>query len=137
MGSAAKSRIVDVNGNHLRIVHNDGWENIITGHRTTRDKTTGTRIQPVAPNTDRQTVEDIYHGDDLGARIVDELVGDMMRKWIRLTVSMADDAEADDAGVPAENAVQEGEGIGDVGAAGLELENSPHALEPGRPLRRP
>lgn len=96
MGIVAKSRIVDVNGNHLRIVHNDGWENIITGHRTTRDKTTGTRIQPVAPNTDRQTVEDIYHGDDLGARIVDELVGDMLRKWVRLTVSMTDDAEADE-----------------------------------------
>lgn len=94
MALAYQSKIVDHRGRHLRLVA-DGWENTITGHRTTRDKLTGSEIKAVAPNTDRQTVEDIYHGDDLGARIVDELVGDMVRKWIRLNVSMGDSVEAE------------------------------------------
>lgn len=95
MALTHQSKIVDSRGRHLRVV-NDGWENTITGHRTSRDKLTGTRIQTVSPSTDRQTYEDIYHGDDLGARIVDELVGDMLRKWIRLNVTMREDGEADD-----------------------------------------
>ena len=95
MAVAYTSKILDHRGKHLRVV-SDGWENPLTGHRTSRDKTTGTRIQPVAPSTDRQSLEDIYHGDDLGARIVDELVGDMLRKWIRLNVSMSDNSDADE-----------------------------------------
>ena len=88
------SKIVDSRGRHLRVV-SDGWENTITGHRTTRDKLTGTQVQAVAPSTDRQTLEDIYHGDDLGARMVDELVGDMLRKWIRLSVTLTEQSDAE------------------------------------------
>lgn len=91
------SKIVDNRGRHLRVIsQQDGWENTITGHRTARDKITGARIQSVAPSTDRQSLEDIYHGDDLGARIVDELVGEMLRKWIRLNVTMGDRADVED-----------------------------------------
>lgn len=96
MAIGQASKIVDARGRRLRVIKTDaGWENLTTGHRTTRDKLTATRIKPVAPSTDRQTYEDIYHGDYLGARIVDELVGDMVRKWIRINVSMADDSDAD------------------------------------------
>ena len=94
MALAYNSKIVDHRGQHLRVV-SDGWQNPTTGHRTARDKIAANEIAPVAPNTDRQTLEDIYHGDDLGARIVDELVGDMLRKWMRLGVTMRDDADSD------------------------------------------
>lgn len=103
MAIGHQSKIVDSRGRHLRVV-SDGWENTYTGHRTSRDKLSATAMQVVAPNTDRQTVEDIYHGDDLGARMVDELVGDMLRKWIRLTVTMSENAEADE-NVEASNAM--------------------------------
>lgn len=93
MAMTFQSRIVDNRGQHLRVV-TDGWSNLTTGHRTTRDKVTATQIDPVAPSTDCQRFEDIYHGDDLGSRIVDELVDEMLRKWFRLQVTMRDDAEA-------------------------------------------
>lgn len=95
MAVGHKTKIVDSRGNHLRVVA-DGWENTITGHRTARDKLSGTRVQAVEPSVNRQRYEDIYHGDDLGGRIVDELVGDMVRKWVRLNVSMSDAADASD-----------------------------------------
>jgi len=95
MAFAHQSKIVDSRGRHLRVVHGDGWENAYTGHGTTRDKLTAGQIQPVAPSTDWQTWDDLYHGDDLAARIVDELVDDMMRKWIRLQVTMREDGDAD------------------------------------------
>ena len=98
MAIGQTSRIVDNRGRHLRVLprHDGAYENLTTGHGTTRDKTSATRIKAVTPSTDRQTFEDIYHGDDLGARIVDELVDDMLRKWIRLSVTMRDDGEADE-----------------------------------------
>jgi phage-related protein (TIGR01555 family) len=64
-------------------------------HRTSRDKTSANRMQATAPSTDWQTYEDIYHGDDLGGRIVDELVEDMTRKGFRLNVTMRDDADSE------------------------------------------
>jgi phage-related protein (TIGR01555 family) len=95
MSLMVKSKVLDSRGRNVRLrVVNDAWENPYTGHRTARDKLSQSRAQSVDPSTDRQTYEDIYHGDDLGARIVDELVEDMVRKWIRLGVTMRDDADA-------------------------------------------
>lgn len=96
MALAHQSKIVDHRGQHLRVVSTDGWQNQTTGHRTSRDKTSANEIGAVAPNVNRQRMEDIYHGDDLGARIVDELVGDMVRKWVRLNVTLRDGASADE-----------------------------------------
>lgn len=96
MPMTIKSKLVDPRGRdiHLQVV-TDGYENPITGHRTSRDKLSANRTKAVAPSTDRQTYEDIYFGDDLGARMVDELIEDMTRKWFRLQVTMADDADAE------------------------------------------
>ncbi|KPL08937.1 hypothetical protein AMJ85_07485 [candidate division BRC1 bacterium SM23_51] len=95
MAIGQQSQIVDSRGRHLRVVaRSDAYENTLTGHGTDRDKTSSTRIKPVSPSTDRQTWEDIYHGDDLGARMVDELVDEMLRRWIRLNVTMRDDADS-------------------------------------------
>ena len=94
MGLAYTSKIVDSNGRHLRVV-NDGWENTYTGHRTARDKTLANQIKSVDPSTNWQEYEDTYHGDDLAARCVDELVADMLRKWIRLQVVMTDETDSD------------------------------------------
>jgi len=105
MALTFQSKIVNNRGEHLRVV-NDGWANPVTGHRTSRDKTSANEIKPVAPSTDYQRFEDIYHGDDLGGRIVDELVSDMVRKWIRLNVTMRDDADADDNVQAASDMVQ-------------------------------
>jgi phage-related protein (TIGR01555 family) len=90
-----ETKIVDTRGRHLRIVR-DGWQNELTGHRTSRDKTRATQIEPVLPSTNYQEYEDIYHGDDLGGRMVDELVEDMLRKDPVLSVSMTDDASTDE-----------------------------------------
>ena len=105
MGFSAESKVVDSRGRPLRLV-TDGWENTITGHRTSRDKLTGTEIQAVSPNVTRQRWEDVYHGDDIGARIVDELVADMLRKWIRLTVTVREDGDADENVEAAEGMVE-------------------------------
>ena len=94
MALAYRSKIVDSRGEHLRVVEkHDTWENTYTGHRTSRDKLSATRIKSVAPSTSYQEYEDIYRSEDLAARMVDELVDDMLRKWIRLSVTMRDDAE--------------------------------------------
>jgi phage-related protein (TIGR01555 family) len=113
MAAGYQTRIVDERGRHLRIVRRDGWENTYTGHRTSRDKLTGASVLSPGPSTDRQKYEDIYHGNDLGARIVDELVEDMLRKWIRLQVTMADDADSK-INIDAANDMLEA--LGDLGA---------------------
>lgn len=94
MALVRTSNLVDSRGRNLRVI-NDAWENTTTGHRTSRDKTTAARIQAVPTSNDRQTFEDIYHGDHLGARMVDELVADMLRKWIRLQVDVTDDGSTE------------------------------------------
>lgn len=97
MSMTFESKVLDHRGRTLRLqVVRDGWENPVTGHRTSRDKTAANQIQATPPSTQYQIYEDIYHGDDLGARIVDELVEDMTRKGYRLNVTMRDDADSEE-----------------------------------------
>lgn len=88
------TQLVDKRGNHLKIVRSDAWKNTVTGHGTSRDKRTYGEPSLVLSSLDRQRLEDIYHGDDIGATIVDRPIEDMLRKGIRLNVTMGDDAEA-------------------------------------------
>ena len=79
--------------NLLRLI-GDGWQNVTSGFGTSRDKRVDNRIKAPAPSSDRQRWEDLYHADDLGARIVDKPSGDMIRKWIDVNVDQGgDDSE--------------------------------------------
>jgi phage-related protein (TIGR01555 family) len=69
----------------------DGWENVITGHGTSRDKRVGNAIKSVSPSTDRQKWEDLYFGDDMAAKFVDVPAEDMVRKWFTLNVDNGGD----------------------------------------------
>lgn len=92
--------------------HNDGWVNILTGlGMANRDKrmagTYGT-----ATVLDRVTLEEMYRGDSMAAKVVDTLPNDMTRAWIEY--QQGDDAEVaqavmqalDDLGV--QSAIREG-----------------------------
>ncbi len=73
----------------------DAWENVLTGHGTSRDKRTSSRIGAVRQTVDRQTLEDIFAGDDIAARMALKPASDMTRAgW---TLEIGDDLEARDA----------------------------------------
>lgn len=60
-------------------INNDGWTNLLTGLGTVADKSKHTRARNSAIITD-QELEAIYADDGLGARIVDLLPEDMLKK---------------------------------------------------------
>lgn len=66
----------------------DGWENIVTGHGTDRDKRMGARVKAVPTSNTHQTFEDLYHGDDIAAKIADLPPQEMVKKWISLSVDL-------------------------------------------------
>jgi phage-related protein (TIGR01555 family) len=68
----------------------DGWENIITGLGTTRDKRLGARVTAVPPVADYSRLEDLYHGDDMARKIAGKAPADMVRKWISLAIELGD-----------------------------------------------
>jgi phage-related protein (TIGR01555 family) len=68
----------------------DGWLNQITGLGTSRDKRTSNLIKPVLPTVDFQTLDDLFHGDDMAQIIAGKAPEDMVRKWIELTVELGD-----------------------------------------------
>lgn len=71
----------------------DGWENVITGLGTARDKRTGTRMKVTPFSASRDKFDEMYHGDDTSATIADLPAKEMVRKWITLQVD--DSAEND------------------------------------------
>lgn len=68
----------------------DGWLNQITGLGTDRDKRTANLVKPVLPTVDFQTLDDLFHGDDMAQIIAGKAPEDMVRKWIELTVELGD-----------------------------------------------
>lgn len=60
-------------------INNDGWTNLLTGLGTVADKSKHTRARNSTIITD-QELEAIYADDGLGARIVDLLPEDMLKK---------------------------------------------------------
>lgn len=77
--------------NMLQVVK-DGWENVLTGLGTTRDKRLGGRVRGVATSTDRTKFENIYLGNDVAATIVDLPAREMLREWIDLQIAEASES---------------------------------------------
>lgn len=63
----------------------DAWQNIATGIGTTRDKNTSTQFVWDA-RLDDQTIEALYHDDDMAARVCDELPDQMLRQGFSIVV---------------------------------------------------
>lgn len=57
----------------------DGWTNPVTGAGTSRDRTTYARFIPTTPLTDAE-LANLYHGDDMAARMVDIIPQEMLRE---------------------------------------------------------
>ncbi len=98
-----KDALVSSREKLLAFVEDSGWENVTSGHGTSRDRRTQNQIRPVSPTQNRQILDDLYAGDDLAGKIADKPAEDMIRKWIRLSIS-SDDEEA---AVEAQNAVMQ------------------------------
>lgn len=65
--------------NAVAATRSDAWENEITGFGTTQDKTTYTSYGGSVLLGDQQ-VSNLYHGDDLAARMVDIVPDEMLRE---------------------------------------------------------
>lgn len=75
-------------------VHDDAWENVITGLGTSRDKRLGGAIVPPVPAGTREVFEQIHAGDDIAATIAELPAGEMFREWITMNV---DDSAEDES----------------------------------------
>lgn len=63
----------------------DGWTNNLTGFGTARDKTTYGRFCGRQP-LDLETISDLYHHNDMAARMVDVVPQEMFREGFKVTV---------------------------------------------------
>lgn len=63
-------------------VKTDAWENIITQLGRSRDKRTGARVIHPAFIVNEDTFADLYHADDMAARIASLPPHEMTREWI-------------------------------------------------------
>lgn len=71
----------------------DGWANVVTGWgMMNRDKSKATWYN-YAETLDRVTLEEMYRGDSIAAKIVDTLPNDMVREWIGVTVDGSDQGD--------------------------------------------
>lgn len=67
----------------------DTWQNQVTGFGTSVDKTTYSQFIGARPFTD-QELSNLYHGDDLAARMVDVVPDEMLREGFNLDLDDAD-----------------------------------------------
>jgi phage-related protein (TIGR01555 family) len=70
-------------------VRSDGWENDLTGLGTLYDKTTFTQYRASYDLSD-STLEFLYSGDDLAARLIDTVPEEKMRKGYRVCLADSD-----------------------------------------------
>lgn len=70
----------------------DGWQNVMTGIGTARDKRTHARFSGAMTFHGGEYLDELYAGDDVIARIVDLPAQEMTREWIELKTGK--DAEA-------------------------------------------
>lgn len=71
----------------------DSWVNSLTGQGTSRDKRAATVFgTPKRVSQNHALLDDIYHGNDLGRKIVDLYVEEQTRNWV--TLRIADDGGA-------------------------------------------
>lgn len=71
-------------------VRYDGWQNVITGLGTSRDK--GTYAEVVPTILSQQQCEDLWRGDDMADLIVTALPHDALRETPTLTIASIEDA---------------------------------------------
>src|SRR5690606_5933364 len=67
----------------------DGWQNLVTGLGTNRDKRTHTMFSGALVWQSGQFLDALYAGDDMIARIVDLPAQEMTREWLDLHVGDA------------------------------------------------
>lgn len=67
----------------------DSWQNQVTGFGTSIDKTTYSQFVGARPFSD-QELSNLYHGDDLAARMVDVVPDEMLREGFSLDLEDAD-----------------------------------------------
>src|SRR5690606_14026884 len=67
----------------------DGWQNLVTGLGTHRDKRTHTTFGGAPVWQSGQFLDELYAGDDMIARIVDLPAQEMTREWLELHVGDA------------------------------------------------
>ena len=77
----------------------DGWQNVLTGLGTSRDK--GTYAEVVPTILSQQQCEDLWRGDDMADLIVTALPHDALRETPTLTIASIDDATQRAAAVDA------------------------------------
>lgn len=68
----------------------DGWQNVLTGLGTSRDK--GTYAEVVPTILSQQQCEDLWRGDDMADLIVTALPNDALRETPTLTIASIEDA---------------------------------------------
>lgn len=71
-------------------VRADGWSNILSGIGTTRDRRLASTFG--TEQLDYGTLQTLYRGNDIAARIIDEEPGALGRAWLK--VQVGDDADA-------------------------------------------
>jgi phage-related protein (TIGR01555 family) len=74
------------------MLHLDGWENLVTALGTVRDKLTAQR-PTLPPQLSDSTLEAMHTGDDLCARIVEQLPLDALRSGFSISLDAADVAD--------------------------------------------
>lgn len=74
------------------VTRGDGWQNLLTGLGTTRDKRTHATFGGAMTFQNGQVLDELYAGDDVIARIADLPAQEMTREWIEIR---AGEEEAD------------------------------------------
>jgi phage-related protein (TIGR01555 family) len=74
-----------------RSIRLDGWQNVLTGLGTSRDKSTYAEVIPTVLT--QQQCEDLWKGDDMADLIVTALPGESLREDPTLTIASIEDAD--------------------------------------------
>lgn len=77
-----------------RVLRVDGWQNSTTGLGSSRDKAMASAFY-AAPRLSDQTLENLYEGDDMAARIVDAPIDDALRQGIGIKIAADEGEDAD------------------------------------------
>lgn len=78
----------------------DGWENVFTGLGTARDKRTGGAV--TFKKLTYVECEDLWRGDDMAAKIIEEPAREMTRKWLDVQIENAEEDDISETKADAE-----------------------------------
>jgi len=65
----------------------DGWENVITGLGTSRDKRVGSQVIPPRYNTNYTENQNLYFSSDMARTAVELIASEMVRQWISIVAN--------------------------------------------------